>query len=111
MGGTLAGRGGHSILEPAAFRRAIVVGPSMENFQSIADAFLAGGALCRIAAGEEDPRLQRRQLLDVFLRLLQNAGERERMGAAAGAILAENRGSARSAAGAVAALFERRRGA
>ncbi|MBN2339793.1 MAG: 3-deoxy-D-manno-octulosonic acid transferase [Acidobacteria bacterium] len=108
VGGTLVRRGGHSILEPAAFRRAIVVGPSMENFQSIADVFLAGGALCRIAAGEEDPELQRRQLLDVFLHLLQNAGERERMGAAAGAILERNRGAARSAAEAVAALFDHR---
>lgn len=111
VGGTLAGHGGHSILEPAAFGRAIVVGPSMENFQAIADAFLARGALCRIPAGEEDPELQRRQLLDVFLGLLQNAGERERMGAAAAAILAENRGAAREAATAVAALFERRGGA
>ncbi len=111
VGGTLVGHGGHSILEPAAFGRAIVVGPSMGNFQAIADAFLARGALCRITAGEEDPELQRRQLLDVFLGLLQNAGERERMGAAAGAILAENRGAARSAAGVVAALFEKRRGA
>lgn len=108
VGGTLVRRGGHSILEPAAFRRAVVVGPSMENFQSIADAFLAGGALCRIAAGEEDPRLQRRQLLDVFLRLLQNAGERERMGAAAGAILERNRGAAGAAADTIASLVERR---
>lgn len=108
VGGTLVRRGGHSILEPAAFGRAVVVGPSMENFQSIADAFSAGGALCQVAAGEEDPQLQRRQLLDVFLRLLQNAGERERMGAAAGAILERNRGAARGAAETVAALFEDR---
>jgi 3-deoxy-D-manno-octulosonic-acid transferase len=39
MGGSLAERGGHNILEPAYFSRPIVVGPHMENFREIADEF------------------------------------------------------------------------
>src|SRR5262249_51373128 len=39
MGGTLAQRGGHNILEPAFFARPVVIGPHMENFQDIADEF------------------------------------------------------------------------
>lgn len=48
MGGSLAARGGHNILEPAFFGRPIIVGPHMENFQAITDDFLAGGAVVRI---------------------------------------------------------------
>ena len=40
VGGTLVPAGGHNILEPACFRKPIVIGPSMTNFQEIADAFL-----------------------------------------------------------------------
>jgi 3-deoxy-D-manno-octulosonic-acid transferase len=53
MGGTLAQRGGHNILEPAFFRRAIVVGPHMENFAAIAERFAAAGAMREIREGGE----------------------------------------------------------
>ena len=39
MGGTLARRGGHNVLEPAAVRRAIITGPHLENFAAIAAEF------------------------------------------------------------------------
>ncbi len=44
VGGSLVDAGGHNILEPAAFGKPIVVGPSMHNFTEIADTFLAAGA-------------------------------------------------------------------
>ncbi len=53
MGGTLASRGGHNILEPAFSGKPVIVGPHMENFAEIAADFRAGGAVIPIAGVEE----------------------------------------------------------
>ncbi len=47
MGGTLAQRGGHNILEAALLGKPVVAGPHMENFAEIAAAFTAGRGLRR----------------------------------------------------------------
>ena len=65
MGGTLARRGGHNILEPALFGKPVIVGPHMENFQAIAEEFRAAGALVEIGAAPE--------LTAAVERLLQSA--------------------------------------
>lgn len=105
VGGTLVRHGGHSILEPAAFSKAIVVGPSMENFRAIRDAFHAQGALYQITADALHPALQERQLLDVWRRLLQNLEERETLGNAAFSILEQNRGAAARIGATIAKIF------
>lgn len=63
MGGTLACRGGHNILEPAAAGKPIVIGPHMENFAAIADEFRAAEAVVGIS-GPADLAAAIRDLLD-----------------------------------------------
>jgi 3-deoxy-D-manno-octulosonic-acid transferase len=53
MGGSLANRGGHNILEPAFFARPIVTGPHMENFPEIIASFRESGACLEIANPRE----------------------------------------------------------
>ncbi len=53
MGGTLADRGGHNILEPAICGKPIVTGPHLENFQEIAEDFRKQNALIGIDRGED----------------------------------------------------------
>jgi 3-deoxy-D-manno-octulosonic-acid transferase len=45
VGGSLVARGGHNILEPAYFGKAIIVGPHNENFRDIVGLFRRAGAL------------------------------------------------------------------
>ena len=72
MGGTLAQRGGHNILEPAFFAKPVVVGPHMENFQAIADQFREAGAWREIADAS--------QLAEAVERLLSRPDEAAAIG-------------------------------
>ncbi|HZS57113.1 MAG TPA: tetraacyldisaccharide 4'-kinase [Bryobacteraceae bacterium] len=53
VGGSIAPRGGHNIIEPAAAGVPIVVGPHMQNFNAIACDFRNAHALVQIASESE----------------------------------------------------------
>ena len=87
VGKSLTQKGGQNPIEPAKDGRAVVVGPHMENFPGIMEDFLAAGALVQVAdaAGLE-------AALD---RLLGDAEERGRLGAAAKRLVTEKAGATR----------------
>jgi 3-deoxy-D-manno-octulosonic-acid transferase len=97
VGGSLVDKGGHNILEPAVHGKPIVFGPHMQNFQEIAESFIASQASIQLAATE--------QLSEVFVRLAGDPVERARLGAAARALLEANRGAKPATMSAIAALL------
>jgi tetraacyldisaccharide 4'-kinase len=85
MGGTLAHRGGHNILEPAFFRKAVIVGPHMENFPEIAEKFSKGGGIYAIANAAE--------LAGAVGKLLKDSQLRTQLGEKAGELAEAERGA------------------
>ena len=51
VGKSLTVKGGHNIIEPALFGKPIVIGPHMQNFRDIAQAFLAENAVIQVDDG------------------------------------------------------------
>ena len=94
MGGTIADKGGHNILEPAIFGKPVIAGPHMENFREIAEHFEQHRAMLRIASGED--------LATAVLAAAADAALGERARAAAEA----KRGAALRAADAIVKLYE-----
>lgn len=89
IGKTLVGRGGQNVLEPAAFGKAIVVGPHMENFRQICAIFLAGDGLVQVRAPDE--------LLARMRELIANPQLRGRIGGAARRLIDRNQGATQKA--------------
>ena len=85
VGGSLVDQGGHNIIEPAVFGKAIVFGPYMQNFAEIARAFVENAAAIQI----RNPR----DLEHALLGLLNDSVRRARLGAAARALVEANRGA------------------
>jgi len=84
VGGSLVPKGGHNILEPAFFGRAILTGEHTENFRDILACFEEAKAVVRCTT---------KNLGITFLLLLREAGERESLGARAQQVLATQRGA------------------
>lgn len=96
MGGSLARRGGHNILEPAFFSVPTIVGPHMENFPEIAAGFREGNGLLEIADGSE--------LAGAVAALLDDARLRKTMGERARALALAERGATEVAVREIARL-------
>jgi 3-deoxy-D-manno-octulosonic-acid transferase len=85
VGGSLVPSGGHNILEPAAFSKAPIYGPSMNNFREMAAKFLNANAAIQVNTSEE--------LGAAWVGLLKDDMRAMRMGAAARDLVDRNRGA------------------
>ena len=85
VGGSLVASGGHNILEPAAFSKAPIYGPSMYNFRDMAGKFLHAHAAVQVNSSEE--------LGAAWIALLKDDLRAMRMGAAARELVDQNRGA------------------
>lgn len=85
VGGSLVEAGGHNILEPAAFGKVPVFGPSMENFAEIAARFVQAGAAIQVES-PEDAGVE-------WIHLLKDPDKMKRMGDAAKQLVESSRGA------------------
>lgn len=108
VGGTLIPHGGQSIMEPALWGKAIVIGPHMENFPREIEDFLVKDAVLQIPAGESEKAEQVDQLVEGFSQLFANEEERDMMGARAQSIFESSKGATAFTVDQIAALLEER---
>jgi 3-deoxy-D-manno-octulosonic-acid transferase len=85
VGGSLVEAGGHNILEPAAFGKVPVFGPSMENFAEIASRFVEAGAAIQVES-PEDAGVE-------WIHLLKDPEKMKRMGDTAKQLVENSRGA------------------
>lgn len=98
MGGTLARRGGHNILEPAFFARPVVVGPHMENFPDIASQFREAGAMVEIESAAA--------LAPAIHALLAEQSRADELGRRALACAESRRGATRTSVAEIRRLYD-----
>ena len=97
VGGSIAPRGGHNILEPAASGLAIITGTHMHNFESIARDFTAAQAFVQVQNEVE--------LWTQLNHFLTHPDEARQMGHRARALVESNRGVSQSIARRVEPFF------
>ncbi len=85
MGGSLVKRGGHNLIEPAAFGRPIIFGTHMFNFRDMSELFLDSDAAIRVANEGE--------LQEACGLLLRDPEKRREMGEAAKKLINDNMGA------------------
>jgi 3-deoxy-D-manno-octulosonic-acid transferase len=96
VGGSLVSRGGHNVLEPAQFAKAILVGPHTENFREIVRVFQENHAI-RVVTPET--------LTPTVLQLLASPEEAAQLGSRAISVVEAGRGSTQRATDALASLL------
>jgi 3-deoxy-D-manno-octulosonic-acid transferase len=98
VGGSLVQSGGHNILEPAAFGKIPVFGPSMENFAEIASRFLSVGAAVQVESPEDAGV--------AWIEFFRNPERMKKMGEAARSLVEGSRGATDRAVARIGTLLD-----
>jgi 3-deoxy-D-manno-octulosonic-acid transferase len=98
VGGSLVSSGGHNILEPAAFGKIPVFGPSMENFAEVASRFVSAGAAIQVESPEDAGV--------AWIELFRNPERMKKMSEAARQLVASSRGATDRAAAEIAVCLD-----
>lgn len=85
VGGSLVSTGGHNVLEPVAYKKAVIFGPHMDNFSEISRCLRESGGGFQVNNQEE--------FLSQAKTLLQNDADRDRLGEKAFEVIAHNQGA------------------
>ncbi|HET8667669.1 MAG TPA: 3-deoxy-D-manno-octulosonic acid transferase, partial [Terriglobales bacterium] len=85
VGGSLAKRGGHNILEPASYGVPVIVGPHTENFRDIVEIFRRAAAVTLVHSELE--------LRAEFVALLADGAKRRELGERAAALVTQQAGT------------------
>jgi 3-deoxy-D-manno-octulosonic-acid transferase len=99
VGGSLVTSGGHNILEPAAFGKIPVFGPSMENFSEMAARFLSADAAIQVPSPEDAGV--------AWIELLRDPQRMKRMGETARRLVEESRGATGRAVAQISTMLSR----
>src|SRR6266481_6026094 len=98
VGGSLVSSVGHNILEPAAFGKIPVFGPSMENFAEVASRFVSAGAAIQVESPEDAGV--------AWIELFRNPERMKKMSEAARQLVASSRGATDRAAAEIAVCLD-----
>ncbi|MBI5181487.1 MAG: 3-deoxy-D-manno-octulosonic acid transferase [Nitrospirae bacterium] len=85
MGGSLVPAGGHNILEPAVYKKAVLFGPYMHNFREIAEGFKNKKAAIEINSSDEMAR--------EIINILNNPDIEKELGERGLSVILENKGA------------------
>ncbi len=97
VGGSLAPRGGHNIIEPAAAAAPIVIGPHMQNFAAITRDFLHANAVVQIS--------DQTTLYGAIHELLRNEERAKALGVRAQQLVKSKRGASTQIADKLATVY------
>ncbi len=85
VGGSLVSTGGHNVLEPVSYKKAVIFGPHMENFLEISRSLRKSGGGLQVHNQEE--------FISRAKMLLQDDAFRDGLGEAAFEVIAHNQGA------------------
>lgn len=95
MGGSFSHIGGHNPLEPALFKKPILVGSDMSNFKEITQQLLRNSALIQLDADTQQAAGQCEELTDKLLALLTDKNKQIELGENAYQVVLANQGASK----------------